>query len=112
MPLEEIRKILDKKWAELQVRRTWEMPERKFAAGCAFLRAQGRGTGIARVRGLDAVLARLRPLVVDAKLPHPGQPRSLHYEGDGWVVVRHPETNGVIEALRALVTEVRIEAGG
>jgi len=43
--------------------------------------------------------------------PRPGQPRSAHYEGDGWVVVRHPETPKVVEALRALVTEVRIVAG-
>jgi hypothetical protein len=99
------------KWAELQVRRVWDIPERRFAAGCAFLRAQGPGNAVGRVQGLDAVLARYKPMLVDARPPRPGQPRSAHYEGDGWVVVRHAETPKVVEALRALVTEVRIVAG-
>ena len=36
---------------------------------------------------------------------------ALRGEGDGWAVVRHPETRVVIEALRALVSEIRIELG-
>lgn len=98
------------KWAKLQVDRTWEMPERSWATGCAFLRAQGRGAQISRVSGLDRVNEQIGHTVVQSKLPHVGQTRSTHYEGDGWVVVRHRETKGVIEALRTLVTELVIEA--
>jgi hypothetical protein len=50
----------------------------------------------------------LGPALFDMKLPQPGQPRSQHYEGDGWVVVHHPETMGVVKALRAVIETVRI----
>lgn len=99
------------KWARLMVHRTWEMPARKYAVGCAFLRGQGRGNTITAVHGVDALQERLGHLVVEARLPRVGQAHSRHYEGDGWVVVRHAETRGVIEALRAIVTELRVELG-
>lgn len=97
-------------WARLQVERVWEVPERKYAVGCAFLRAQGRGTSIGRVSGIEAAQERVGALVVDHKLPESGKPRSAHYEGDGWVIVRHPDTQTVVEALRVLVTTITIEA--
>jgi hypothetical protein len=99
------------RWARLMVDRVWDLPERKYAAGCAFLRAQGRGSSIARITGIEAVQDKIGALVVSHKLPRAGQTRSAHYEGDGWVIVRHPETRGVVEALRILVTELVIEAG-
>ncbi|MEQ1507586.1 MAG: ATP-grasp domain-containing protein [Myxococcota bacterium] len=98
-------------WARLQVDRVWEVPERKYAVGCAFLRAQGRGTQIARIVGLEAAQEAIGPMVTAAKLPVVGQTRSAHYEGDGWVIVRHPETRGVVDALRRIVTGIVIEAG-
>jgi D-alanine-D-alanine ligase-like ATP-grasp enzyme len=98
-------------WARLQVERAWDIPERKYAAGCAFLRAQGRGQSVARITGLEQVQERVGQWVVTSKLPPVGAPRSAHYEGDGWVIVRHPETRVVIEALRTLVTTLIIEAG-
>ncbi|MEZ4237290.1 MAG: hypothetical protein R3F59_14295 [Myxococcota bacterium] len=98
-------------WARLQVERVWEMPERQYAAGCAFLRAQGRGDVVRRITGLEEAQRRIGQWVVSSKLPPVGAPRSAHYEGDGWVIVKHPETQGVIDALRLLVTEVTIEAG-
>jgi hypothetical protein len=36
---------------------------------------------------------------------------SASYEGDGYVIVRHPGTAVVIDALRRLVTTVRVELG-
>lgn len=98
-------------WARLQVDRVWEVPERKYAAGCAFLRAQGRGDTIRSVTGIDQAQERIGPLVVSHKLPEVGRPRSAHYEGDGWVIVRHPDTAAVVDALRVLVTTIQIEAG-
>ncbi|MBX3462897.1 MAG: ATP-grasp domain-containing protein [Planctomycetes bacterium] len=95
-------------WAQLMVHRTWQFPPRRFAAGTVFLRAMG-GAGIVRaVHGGEAVRARLGPSLVDLRLPQPGQPRSPHYEGDGWVVVRHPDTQGVVRALRTVLETVRI----
>jgi biotin carboxylase len=98
-------------WARLQVYRTWSVPERKYAAGCAFLRAQGAGRVVARVDGLDRVNEKVGKLVLSSKLPKPGQPRSSHYEGDGWVIVRHPDTRVVVEALKTLVQELHVVAG-
>jgi hypothetical protein len=99
------------RWAQLVVHRTWAPMERTHAAGCAFVRGMGHGRVVTAVRGLDAVRERIGPLVVEAQLPKPGQPRSTHYEGDGWVVVKHPETARVVDALRVLVSELRVEVG-
>ncbi len=97
-------------WARLQVHRTWELPPQSFAAGCAFLKAHGAGRIVGPIEGLDAVAPRLRATVVASRLPSPGQPRSTHYEGDGYVIVKHEQTEEVIAALRELVTQVRITA--
>jgi hypothetical protein len=95
-------------WAHLMVHRRWQFPERRFAAGTVFLRAKGGGPVVRSVEGVEAMRQRLGPAFVDAKLPQPGQPRSQHYEGDGWVLVRHPETKGVVQALRTVLEMVTI----
>ena len=61
-------------WCELVVLDRFEPPSRKYAAGCAFLRGQGRGR-VRAVRGVDELQRRIGHLVVEAKLPEPGQPR-------------------------------------
>lgn len=99
------------KWARLMVHRTWEMPARRYAAGCAFIRGQGRGNTVRALHGVDAVNEKIGALVVQSRLPRVGQPHSTHYEGDGWVIVRHPETRVVVDALRTVVTELRVELG-
>jgi D-alanine-D-alanine ligase-like ATP-grasp enzyme len=96
------------KWARLMVHETWEMPERKWATGCAFLRGHGRGRAVASVEGLDKAITALGDQVVQARLPKVGMPRSTHYEGEGFVIVRHPETQGVVTALRHLVTSIKL----
>lgn len=95
-------------WAKLMVQRTWQFPERRFAAGTIFLRAKGGGDKVRAVEGIDAMVRTLGPALFDMKLPQPGQPRSQHYEGDGWVLVHHPETMGVVKALRTVLETVRI----
>jgi hypothetical protein len=50
-------------------------------------------------------------LVVDRRLPVVGQPRSQGYEGEGWVVVSHPETTRVRKALFDLITTVQVTYG-
>lgn len=99
------------KWAELMVHDRWELPKRKFAVGCAFLRAQGRGNTIVDVTGLEAAQAAVGEWVELTKLPQKGQPRSSHYEGDGFVIVRHQDTEKVVSALRTIITTVRVLAG-
>ncbi len=98
-------------WARLMVARTWDLPPRQWAAGTAFVRGQGHGQTIRAVHGLDALQERIGPLVVSSSLPQVGQPRRAHYEGDGWIIVRHPETRVVVDALRDIVTTLRVELG-
>jgi len=50
-------------------------------------------------------------LVVESRLPEPGQVSSGSYEGDGYVIVRHPDTTVVSDALWRLITGVRVELG-
>ncbi|HLU39894.1 MAG TPA: ATP-grasp domain-containing protein, partial [Planctomycetota bacterium] len=76
-------------WAELMVFDRFDPPPRRFAAGAAYLRGQGTGR-VAAITGLDRVQRELGDLVVAAKLPHPGQAPSGSYEGEGFVILRHP----------------------
>jgi hypothetical protein len=55
------------------------------------------------------VRAALGDLVVDARLPEVGATPSPSYEGDGWVVVRHPETRVVEEAVTKVISTIRVE---
>jgi biotin carboxylase len=98
-------------WAELAVFERFEAPLRRFAAGVAFFRAQGQGSRIVKVRGIEAAQKQVGHLVVEAKLPLPGQARSTSYEGEGYAIVRHPDTAVVESALRTLITNVQVEAG-
>jgi biotin carboxylase len=95
-------------WARLMIFDAFEPPARPFAAGIAFLRGQGTGR-VAAIRGLDEAQRELGPLVVETRLPRPGQAPASSYEGDGYVVLRHPETRVVGEALQRLVQLVRVE---
>ena len=95
-------------WARSVVFDSFEAPPRRFAAGAAYLRGQGEGK-VASLRGLEAAQKELGDLVVEARLPRPGQTPSGSYEGEGYVILRHPETAVVEKALRRLVSLVRVE---
>ena len=95
-------------WARLMIDEAFDPPYRRYAAGAAFLRGQGRGR-VAAVRGLEEAQRVAGDLVVEVKLPQPGQPKSTSYEGEGYVIVRHPETERVEEALLAIVSTIRVE---
>lgn len=98
-------------WARLMVHKTWNPPARSYAAGCAFLRGMGRGNAVKALRGIEEAQRQIGPLVVSTQLPRVGQPRASGYEGEGWVIVRAPETRAVVEALRVLVTTIQVEMG-
>ncbi len=95
-------------WAELVVLDTFSAPERQYAAGTAYLRGQGKGQ-VGGVRGVEELQRDLGHLVVEARLPRIGQQSSAGYEGEGWVTVRHPETEVVREALRRIVSGIHVE---
>ena len=84
-----------------------EIPPRKYASGAAFLRGMG-GVRVRAVHGLE-VLKELDCEVCDVKIPEPGEPAATTYEGEGYVLVRDPETEKVRQALATIVDKIRIE---
>jgi hypothetical protein len=101
---------LFKAWAEAVVYGRFTPRPRRFAAGAAFLRGQGKGR-VKAVRGLEEVSRELSSLVVEARMPREAQLPTGGYEGEGYVIVRHPETAVVKDALKKIVTRVRVELG-
>lgn len=95
-------------WAEVSIHDHFDIPQRKYAAGAAYLRGQGKGR-IAKVHGLDEIRKSLGSIVVEAKIPQPGQSPSGSYEGEGFIIVRHPESAVVENALKKIIETVRVE---
>jgi len=95
-------------WARLAALDTFDAPARKFAVGCAYVRGQGQGR-VAHVHGLETVARELGHLLVEVRLPKPGQSPSASYEGDGFIIVRHPDTKVVEDALARIIRLIRVE---
>lgn len=95
-------------WPRLMVFDEFDPPPRRYAAGAAYIRGQGSGR-VRRIIGLDEAQRRFGSLVVEAKLPHEGQPPSDSYEGDGYIIVRHPDTDVVQHALQQIVQIIHVE---
>ncbi len=95
-------------WPRLMVFGEFDPPHRQYAAGAAYIRGQGRGR-VRNIAGVDEVQRRFGSLVVEAKLPLEGQPPRDSYEGDGYIIVRHPDTDVVQHALQQIVSTIRVE---
>jgi len=100
-----------KVWSHLMVFDELNLPPRKYATGAAFLRGQGSGK-VQSVEGLDQAQKELGSLVVETRLPKAGQHQASGYEGEGYVILRHPSTQVVAESLHRLVSLVRVRLGG
>ena len=98
-------------WGALVLLDRFEVPERRYAAGTAYLRGLGHGR-VRAVHGLEEVARDVGHLVVEAHLPEPGDPGSGTYTGEGHVIVRHPETAVVEQALERIVSGIRVELAG
>src|SRR5690606_26192337 len=83
-------------WSRLVILDEFTPPERRWAVGAAYLRGQGQGK-VFEVHGLDRAQREFGPLVVDVRLPQRGQAKSSSYEGEGYVILRHEETQVVAE---------------
>ena len=97
-------------WARVMVYEEFDPPQRRYAAGIAYLRGQGQGR-VKAIHGLEQAERDVGHLVVDVKLPTIGQEPSGSYEGEGYVIVRHPQTQVVEEAVLRLVTLIKVELG-
>lgn len=98
-------------WARAVIDDAFDGPwERKYAVGCAFLRGVGRGR-VLRTTGVERAQEAVGRYVVEARLPTPGAPRSDSYEGDGYVIVRHPDTAVVEAALKTVIETIGVHYG-
>lgn len=97
-------------WAEASVFERFEPPQRRYAVGAAYLRGHGAGQVVA-VHGIEEIHNELGDLVVEAKLPSIGQPKSSSYEGEGYVIIRDPDTEVVTEGLQRIVDTLRVRLG-
>jgi len=98
-------------WARAVVDDAFDGPwVRQYAVGCAFLRGVGRGR-VLRVTGVERAQQLVGRHVVEARLPQTGAPRSDSYEGDGHVIVRHPDTEVVTAALSTIIETIQVQYG-
>jgi biotin carboxylase len=98
-------------WARAVVDEAFDGPwERKYAVGIAFLRGIGQGR-VVRVSGVERANELVGRHVVESRLPARGAPRSDSYEGDGYVIVRDPDTEVVKAAMTKVIETVRVEYG-
>ncbi|HEY8599755.1 MAG TPA: ATP-grasp domain-containing protein [Thermomicrobiales bacterium] len=97
-------------WARLMVYGEFDPPRRRYAVGAAFLRGQGAGV-VRAVHGLAEATREVGHLVTDVKIPTVGQLPSPSYEGEGFVVVRNPDTSTVRWALTRLISLIHVELG-
>ncbi len=96
-------------WARAVVDDAFDGPfERKYAVGVAFLRGIGSGR-VRRVTGVEEANRKVGALAVEVRLPAPGSPRSDSYEGDGYVIVRDPDTEVVKAAMTTVIETIGVE---
>ena len=101
-------------WSRLMIFDEFEPPTRRYAVGAAYFRGQGveaPGRRIRAIHGLDEAQHRFGQLVVESRLPRAGQFTSDSYEGDGYVIIRHPRSDVVEDALKHIVSLVKVELG-
>ena len=99
---------LYQEWVRIVGLDRFEVPERKWSVGAAYFRGQGSGR-VAAIHGLEEAQQELGALVIEAKLPQRGQPKASGYEGEGYAILRHEDTEVVREGLKRLVTLMRVE---
>lgn len=98
-------------WARLVAKDEFTPRPRRHAAGSAFLRGHGKGARVVSVTGVQEAVARCGDALIALRPPRVGQARSEGYEGEGWALVRHPTTEGVKQALRALIETIVVRYG-
>lgn len=95
-------------WAELIAFDRFAPKARRWAAGAAFFRGQGRGARVASVQGVEDAVAAAGDALVEMRAPKVGAARAEGYEGEGWALVKSPTTDGAKRALLALIERVKV----
>lgn len=94
-------------WVRLMIDGVFVPPTRRYAVGTAYLRGQGQGV-VAAIEGLEVVQRELGQLICDYRLPSIGQMPTGSYEGEGFIIVRHPDTGVVQDALARIISLVKV----
>jgi formate-dependent phosphoribosylglycinamide formyltransferase (GAR transformylase) len=95
-------------WARAVVDGELDAPwERKYAAGCAYIRGVGSGR-VAAVTGVRETHAAVSEYLVEAKLPTVGAPKNDSYEGDGYVIVKSESTAKVESLIKTIIETVNV----
>jgi D-alanine-D-alanine ligase-like ATP-grasp enzyme len=97
-------------WPRLMIFDEFDPPPRRYAVGAAYFRGQGTGR-VKSIHGLDEAQKKFGHLVVESMLPRAGQHPEDGYEGEGFVIIRHPDSDVVEDALKQIVRMVRVELG-
>jgi hypothetical protein len=63
------------------------------------------------VQGFEQVCGELGDMIVESKIPEPGTTPTTSYEGEGFIIVRHPSTQAVEDAVLRIVSTIRIQLG-
>ncbi|HUR30409.1 MAG TPA: ATP-grasp domain-containing protein [Saprospiraceae bacterium] len=96
-----------KAWVRLMVYGDQEIPEIKYSCGAAYLRGPGHGK-VSDVPGLEQMRSKYNHIITDIRSPKKGQQKSTSYEGEGFIIVRHPNSLIVENALEDIVNTVRV----
>jgi hypothetical protein len=101
-------------WAEAVTRRRFSQPSRRtHNAAVVFKRASGAGV-IRRIEGLQGLLRRFGPHIVEVDLLPLGARRRDWKQtllSDGFVIVRHPDLAATLEMADRVGTDLRLFAG-
>jgi hypothetical protein len=60
------------------------------------------------VEGLEPIRAKYNDLITDIRIPKQGQEKSMSYEGEGYIILRHPDSKVVEKALKEIVETVKV----
>ena len=100
-------------WAEaVCYGRLTQDTEKRYNVGVVFKRAEGIGR-ISRIDGLQSLFSHFGEHIAHIDLVQIGQPRRDYrrvVEGDGWVVVRHPDLETTIEMTDHVATDLQMFA--
>ncbi len=95
-------------WAGLTLDGRFDGPRKHlYAVGTIFLRGPGAGR-IESVKGLQTIKQHFGELVVDSRLPRIGAAKAATYTSDGFITLRHPDTQVVNRALDTIARTVVI----
>jgi hypothetical protein len=101
-------------WAEATCLGRLSQPVRRlYNAAVIFKRARGQGR-VREVRGLERLVSRYRPHIVQVDLLPVGAPRRNWKQtllSDGNVIVRHPELQATMEIADRFGTDLQLFAG-